>query len=332
MLNALAVTVAMYCLIQFYVQLKEPLAEQKLFIKIVAIKLVVFLSFWQASAISVGTSTLKIVHPNEVVAYPDLKVGIPALLLCVEMAAFAVLHLWAFPYSPYTAGAPRTFYPVPDADKGSPSIENARSAPSGGFMGMLAIFDALNLWDFIKAFGRGMRWLFCGVKRRKEDASYQLSHGDSLDMDNLPENKEGGSSYDRLRPGVVAPGNRYDDYRPPMQGYGHPAQQQPSLHSTRVVGVEERAGLMDNAQPNPEIHGYSGAPPRPRRDPSPYDDHYQANQSQLYQAPGNSQPIGVAQGHYDPYDQPSNRQPRPTEAQAHIGQALWGQGSGQRPA
>lgn len=87
----------MFCLIQVYIQLKEALEAQKLFIKIVAIKLVVFLSFWQASAISVGTSTLHIVHPNKVLAYPDIKVGIPALLLCVEMALFALLHLWAFP-------------------------------------------------------------------------------------------------------------------------------------------------------------------------------------------------------------------------------------------
>ncbi|KAG8426838.1 hypothetical protein J3459_007778 [Metarhizium acridum] len=41
-INAIAVTIAMYCLIQFYVQLKEQLAEHKLFLKIVAIKLVVF--------------------------------------------------------------------------------------------------------------------------------------------------------------------------------------------------------------------------------------------------------------------------------------------------
>ncbi|PTB76944.1 DUF300-domain-containing protein [Trichoderma longibrachiatum ATCC 18648] len=114
-INALSVTIAMYCLIQFYIQLAKPLAEHKLFLKILAIKLVVFLSFWQASAISVGTSTLKIVKPNEVLAYPDLKVGIPALLLCVEMAIFSCLHIWAFPYQVYRRGAASSFYPSPDA-------------------------------------------------------------------------------------------------------------------------------------------------------------------------------------------------------------------------
>lgn len=313
----------MYCLIQFYVQLKEALAEYKLFVKIVAIKLVVFLSFWQASAISVGTSTLKIVHPNEVIAYPDLKVGIPALLLCVEMAMFAILHLWAFPYSPYRAGAPRTFYPVPDADKGSPSVENERQPPAGGFMGFMAIFDALNLWDFIKAFGRGMRWLFCGVKRRKDDISYRLNHGEGLDMDNLPDNKEGGSSYDRMRPAVVAPDTEYDEYRPAMQGYGHNAAlQAPSYHATGVMGVEERAGLMDNAQPNPEAHSYT-APPRPQREPSPYEDTYRVNQPHQYQHHQDPSGIGIAQAHGNPYDEPDRRQAVPTNAQAMMQQKLW---------
>lgn len=41
------VSIAMYCLIQFYVQLKEDLAEHRPLLKVAAIKLVIFLSFWQ---------------------------------------------------------------------------------------------------------------------------------------------------------------------------------------------------------------------------------------------------------------------------------------------
>src|ERR1700712_2552527 len=39
-LNALSVTIAMYCLIQFYVQLKDDLAEHRPFLKVCCIKLV----------------------------------------------------------------------------------------------------------------------------------------------------------------------------------------------------------------------------------------------------------------------------------------------------
>ncbi|KAK1836371.1 organic solute transporter Ostalpha-domain-containing protein [Podospora conica] len=151
-IQSLAVTIAMYCLIQFYVQLRntEQLAQNQPFLKILAIKLVIFLSFWQSVSISVGTSTLQIIHPNEVIAYPDLKVGIPSLLLCVEMAIFAILHLWAFPYQPYA--------------------RRADGISQGAFR---ALFDAIFVWDVIKGFGRGMRWLFVGARHRHEPRPYR---------------------------------------------------------------------------------------------------------------------------------------------------------------
>lgn len=323
----------MYCLIQFYIQLKGPLSEQKLFLKIVAIKLVVFLSFWQASAISVGTSTLKIVHPNEVLAYPDLKVGVPSLLLCVEMALFAILHLWAFPYAPYRTGAPRTYYPSPDADKSHPTVENRREAPAGGFMGLMALVDALNIWDFFKAFGRGMRWLFCGVKRRKEDISYQLNHHDGVDMDHLPEGKGGDGSYESMGPHGVptAVPTGYDEYRPQMMGYGRDTR---LAHGNGVSATdEESAGLMGYAQPNPVDHSNSSPPRRPQhphRDHSPYGDMYPDDHS-YHASQVSHQQSGIIQGQQASYyDQPTRQgpsgQPAPTQAQSTIGQALWGPG------
>ncbi len=247
----------MFCLIQVYVQLKEALKEQKLLIKIVAIKLVVFLSFWQASAISVGTSTLHIVHANKVVAYPDIKVGIPALLLCVEMAAFAVLHLWAFPYKPYTKYATTTrYYPSPDLQKGDNRavvIELERS--QGGYLGFAALWDALNIWDFIKAFGRGVRWLFCGIRRRKEDISYRRQ--DAHDMDNLDEHKGSGTSYDAYRPGAAMEepvgANPYDSENPYGRAPARPARDGDvgAAAAGVVVSGEETAGLMQHAQTNP---------------------------------------------------------------------------------
>ena len=46
-IEGLCVTVAMYCLIQFYIQIRVDLAEHKPLLKVAAIKLVIFLSFWQ---------------------------------------------------------------------------------------------------------------------------------------------------------------------------------------------------------------------------------------------------------------------------------------------
>jgi hypothetical protein len=164
----------MYCLIQFYIQLRFDLAPHRPFLKVLAIKLVIFLSFWQSFLISILTSpTLKIVNTTPKIAYPDLIVGIPCLLLCIEMSIFAVLHLFAFPYSPYCKGAPPAKFPI-----STPSINSGLDGPGpnqGGFLGTKALVDAMNPWDLVKGFGRGMKWLFVGRKTRENDSSYKNS-------------------------------------------------------------------------------------------------------------------------------------------------------------
>lgn len=52
MANMIAVTIAMYCLIAFYLNLKDALAANKPFFKLLCIKLVIFFSFWQMVCLS----------------------------------------------------------------------------------------------------------------------------------------------------------------------------------------------------------------------------------------------------------------------------------------
>lgn len=45
--ECISVTVAMFMVIQFYIQLKNDLSGHKLTLKVLSIKLVIFFSFWQ---------------------------------------------------------------------------------------------------------------------------------------------------------------------------------------------------------------------------------------------------------------------------------------------
>ncbi|KAL1756012.1 organic solute transporter Ostalpha-domain-containing protein [Schizophyllum commune] len=97
---SISVTIAMYCLIQLYVAVSEYLAPQKPLLKLFAIKAVVFLTFWQATFLSVLTM-FGVVKDTKYMTAEDVNIGIGALLETFEMACFALVHVKAFTYKIY---------------------------------------------------------------------------------------------------------------------------------------------------------------------------------------------------------------------------------------
>ncbi|PYH86507.1 DUF300-domain-containing protein [Aspergillus uvarum CBS 121591] len=162
-IECIAVSIAMYCLIQFYIQLKDDISQHSPFLKILSIKLVIFLSFWQSTLISF-LSSAGVIKASKTIQSPDLKVGLPNILICIEMAMFSVLHLWAFAWQPYSLLAQNSdvtdFY------------GNGKASYQGGRFGLKGLLDALNPVDLGKAVGRSFRWLFVGRKKRTLDPSY----------------------------------------------------------------------------------------------------------------------------------------------------------------
>lgn len=233
-IEAAAVTVAMYCLIQFYVQIKDDIREHKPLLKVAAIKLVIFLSFWQSLLISFLTSTGAIKANNQFQT-PDIKVGIPAMLLCIEMALFSVFHFWAFSWKPYTIGSKES------AREAVPGDENLPY--QGGHLGLKALLDAFNFWDLIKAVGRSARWVFKGRKSRHLDESYQSNSGSEVGLEHGRKLSEITTTYGGTRP---------------IAGKG------PSYHGP--VDPAEGQGLLRSAQPMPTSR--PGTTERP--DVSPY--------------------------------------------------------------
>ena len=163
-IEGVAVTITMYCLIQFYYQIREDIAQHKPILKVLAIKLVIFLSFWQTILISFLTSSGAI-KASEKIQAPDIKVGIPSMLLDIEMALFALFHLWSFSYRPYVIGSKQH-------QQIYGQLNEAHAEYHGGPLGIKAIFDCFNPWDLIKATGRSAKWLFRDRKHRMKDVSY----------------------------------------------------------------------------------------------------------------------------------------------------------------
>jgi len=90
------------------------------------------------------------------------------MLLCIEMALFSILHLFAFPWKEYDIHRS----PIVAAESG-PSFLPDASSYKGGPFGLRALLDAFNPWDLIKAVVRAFRWLLVGRHNREQDVSYR---------------------------------------------------------------------------------------------------------------------------------------------------------------
>jgi len=322
----------MYCLIQFYIQLRVDLAPHRPFLKVAAIKLVIFLSFWQTFVISVLTSSsLEIVKPTKYIAYPDLKIGIPSLLLCIEMAFFSLLHLFAFPYKPYTESArqsePSKYPSTPMSDQ---PVYNELEPKQGGFLGVKAIVDAMNPWDLVKGFARGMRWLFVGHRHRESDESYNKKLNDMV---------LGTSGPGHARKATKDLPIAYEFRR---SNFGLPK---------KTPQDEEGANLLGNAQPHPlnQVTNATYTPASQR-----YDSQGTLNSAGVmhYESPyeGQGSQIGIAtSGPSQPYQsqvpleqqylqqkRDASQRPMPTRLQNSstpvIHEELWGAEPSPRPA
>lgn len=257
--EAVSVTIAMYCVIQFYIQLKEDLAPHRPFLKVLCIKLVIFFCFWQSWIISLLTAEGGPLKATDQIAGPDLRIGIPSMLTCVEMAIFALLHLFAFPWKPYDLKSQSPLDTTIDGYSAQP--KKYANGPAR------ALLDALNPWDIIKACGRGFRWLFHGARHRKADPSYQT----------------------KLAP--VTTNTSYNG--PTFAGNGEAINAPAATKKKEGSGDSDTTGLLSDAQANPYMHqgpssydsaygpGASayGSPPNP---------------DQLPQAPLPGQEYGVA--------------------------------------
>ncbi|KAI8942171.1 hypothetical protein NX059_000259 [Plenodomus lindquistii] len=153
--NVISALISMYCLVQFYIQLKSDLARHRPFLKVLSIKLVIFLCLWQNYLIELLTADNGPWKPTRYIAGPDLRIGLPCIFTCVEMAIFAGLHWMAFSWKPYGL---------------SQQHRDVRTIYTNG--PNQALLQAIYPWDYAKAAARGLRWLFHGVRFRKDDPSY----------------------------------------------------------------------------------------------------------------------------------------------------------------
>lgn len=97
---SLSVTVAMYCLIQFYLSISDRIKQHRPILQLFSIKAIIFLMFWQTAFLS-ALHSFDVIKDTKYMTARDINVGFAALLQTFEMMLFAFLHVSCFSYIPY---------------------------------------------------------------------------------------------------------------------------------------------------------------------------------------------------------------------------------------
>ncbi|CAL1582145.1 unnamed protein product [Knipowitschia caucasica] len=106
-INNISQLFAMYCLVLLYRALKEELTPIRPVGKFLCVKLVVFVSFWQAVliAILVKVGVISDKRTWDWESVEAVATGLQDFIICIEMFLAAIAHHYTFSYKPYVQEA-----------------------------------------------------------------------------------------------------------------------------------------------------------------------------------------------------------------------------------
>ncbi|KAL7928272.1 organic solute transporter Ostalpha domain-containing protein [Trichoderma chlorosporum] len=164
-----SLTIAVTSVFVFVKTLESKLAAHQPMLKLVAFKLIVFLSFVQSIIFMILQSTSSL-NPTSKLTYADLHIGIPALLSCIEMVPISAFITWAYFVQPYLLGRGT------DIERSS-GYANIPRAYQGGVLGARAFLAMLNPRETVE----GIIFAFYMITKSHEpssssDVSYDLDY------------------------------------------------------------------------------------------------------------------------------------------------------------
>jgi len=107
-INFVSISIALYGLLVFYGLMREELKGRRPMAKFLSIKLIVMFTFYQSFVL--GALKGKVLKATAYWTIENIKDGLNALLICVEMVFFSALMWWAYTSKEYSReeGAPAT--------------------------------------------------------------------------------------------------------------------------------------------------------------------------------------------------------------------------------
>ncbi|GKT48147.1 transmembrane protein 234 [Colletotrichum spaethianum] len=150
-ISNVSLTLALMTVIRFFMQLKSQLKHHQPIAKFLSFKLVVTLTFIETIIFWIlrDTGSLK---PTPTLTDADLRIGIPSMLVCIEMLPLAAFFHYAYSYRPYVIGSGRIRRPLAgDLEAYEPQTY------TGGPGGLWALIEMWNPKEIMEAIVFGLR-------------------------------------------------------------------------------------------------------------------------------------------------------------------------------
>ncbi|KAJ5173168.1 hypothetical protein N7492_005761 [Penicillium capsulatum] len=151
--TSLSTSVAVNAILQFYMNMKGYMKEHHPLTKLLAFKLIVGVVLLEKILFLILTGT-KVLKPNETLSGVDVMIGLPNLVICIQMVPLCFLVLYAYRTTPYEiSSAPTTLrprqYQALEGDEEA-LVGGIQKRYQGGWMGLHAWAVYLNPLELLR--------------------------------------------------------------------------------------------------------------------------------------------------------------------------------------
>ncbi|OOF96844.1 hypothetical protein ASPCADRAFT_206984 [Aspergillus carbonarius ITEM 5010] len=96
-----SVSFAVLAVVKFFMQLKSHMEGHRAFAKLLAFKLIVGLVFMESILFTI-LRTASILKASSVMTYTDITIGLPTMIICIQMVPLACFFHYAYSVTPYS--------------------------------------------------------------------------------------------------------------------------------------------------------------------------------------------------------------------------------------
>ncbi|GKZ34301.1 hypothetical protein AbraIFM66950_004529 [Aspergillus brasiliensis] len=153
--TSLSTSVAINAIIQFYINMKGYMTEHKPLLKLMAFKLIVGLILLEKIIFLIITGTKVLQYPKSM-TYIDTLMGLPTMVICVQMVPLSFLVLYAYRTKPYEISTsvrslrPRAYEPIQSDGNEEALLSGSPKRYHGGPWGLCAWAIYLNPVELLR--------------------------------------------------------------------------------------------------------------------------------------------------------------------------------------